>query len=1427
MINYMSGLLIELFFLIKITYQVDIIGFYQTFNPSNGAYIWNRCHSNCYTCIQGADGDNQNCISCDPKKSRYLLEGDELKNCYTEEELTSFLDPPKAFFLDIKQTPNKWVLCHENCKTCYNKPSLSSDLTTVIQMNCLECKDDYIKVNTFCYPKDPDDNNIGFQVEGGIKYCGQYLDDETGQQLGIFNNSDKCVIKPESYYFPQNDEKKILRKCGDKCLACRGVEGNDDKSECIKCKENYVQVESNCECPIYLGVEISTNNCVNCKYSPEGPYNFNGSCISSKIISGKTYKIINTTYNIISNCERPCLTCDDNGRCETCAPNYFLNAIAFNNESYNNNQICLTFKECSLIGILPDVNFSQCIFCDISKNEYKIVNREGCHIITDTSRYYYFIDEAHPALGECHFRCATCYKWPKGDYYQNCETCNDPLNYEINTETTNCDEIVKEEEEEEIEEEEEEIITCDGLFYFDIDAIEENEENEESNYNNKIKCINGSDLCPDEYQYLDQRNMVCVKNYSYSIIYDIRGYKEYIKDVEYSYPNDDNEKYQKIVCKNIIQLSHNLSYLEDYWTLLDGKMIEGDTSCHYMRRLDVSDVDNAIYNEDSTFQLTNTKTQKDRIPWEARDLKNNYFLYNHKANYISNSYNFPIKDKYSTYRNQRRVSILYLSECEKIIKLLNETNQDLLILKLDIYQNVSSDAITTNKVVYRIYNPSILPREPFDLSICKNYPINIITPVSYSKSKNSESNKLYQKLLHIKKAEHEPFIVYSDFYTKICNQYESIYGTDMNMKDRKTFIYDKIKNYNFCQKNCYYHSTDEEINFINCICIPQNFNENEGSTFDISNGAFTTLEENNEDHYKNAYQNKLLDEINKSKVNDYFNFYLMKCIKLLFTYDGFFYNYVSMIIIGLYILYLILIFFYSCIGFDFYINVLKEMLFHKFLYREYWRIIKKEEINSEEANDISLEEDLKEREIDIIKKRKIQNRTNTRNVFERVKKYNPKDDNKWIRINKSSVLIDPVKDDQIQQVNEYAYKDKYIYKNKSNKIRDYQNDININNMNNNAPPKRFDNKNNNFYHMEKNNDLINARTVKPITSKNYDDIQALVKGKQKSEKPIEETNENNTIDDKIDKELKKKENEDKENNGIIEEKEEKDEQEGVTDIINHYNKKTELHNTSPAIYIYNLILGDFPSIMTVEEQEIQEKSNLITKREYSFLNDGEINELDYDNSVFHDKRKFIRLYYSFLKYNCLLIFTFFVYEDFNLNFVKYALLINYAMIYLTFNTAFFNNNSIHNIYMNEGDYLFSYHWWKILLAFILSLIFIKLIKWWITFYRRKSLSMKLLKRYTDAKNEILRMIEQYHFHLKIYFPISCALFIFFWYYISVILAVFRRSFWHLLINWGLCALLHLAYSIILNFIPAILRYVAIKKEIKCLYKTSRIISYFF
>ena len=107
--------------------------------------------------------------------------------------------------------------------------------------------------------------------------------------------------------------------------------------------------------------------------------------------------------------------------------------------------------------------------------------------------------------------------------------------------------------------------------------------------------------------------------------------------------------------------------------------------------------------------------------------------------------------------------------------------------------------------------------------------------------------------------------------------------------------------------------------------------------------------------------------------------------------------------------------------------------------------------------------------------------------------------------------------------------------------------------------------------------------------------------------------------------------------------------------------------------------------------------------------------------------------------------------------------------------------------------------------------------------------MKLMKRYTDSKNEILRMIETYYIYIKIYFSISIIIIIFFCYYVSVVGAVYRYSQKYLIVNWIVCIAFHIVFSLVLNFIPTILRYLSLKENNdskRSMYNASKTLSYF-
>ena len=126
-------------------------------------------------------------------------------------------------------------------------------------MNCDICKEDYIKVNTFCYQKYNVNSmyQIAFLKDNIVTYCGQLVDDNTGKQLGIKESGNECFIKPDNTFFKDNDEKNVLIDCENNCGSCKYDEFRSTKNYCLKRINNFIMNinSNNCECPYYLGIE--------------------------------------------------------------------------------------------------------------------------------------------------------------------------------------------------------------------------------------------------------------------------------------------------------------------------------------------------------------------------------------------------------------------------------------------------------------------------------------------------------------------------------------------------------------------------------------------------------------------------------------------------------------------------------------------------------------------------------------------------------------------------------------------------------------------------------------------------------------------------------------------------------------------------------------------------------------------------------------------------------------------------------------------------------------------------------------------------------------------------------------------------------------------------------------------------------------------
>jgi len=96
------------------------------------------------------------------------------------------------------------------------------------------------------------------------------------------------------------------------------------------------------------------------------------------------------------------------------------------------------------------------------------------------------------------------------------------------------------------------------------------------------------------------------------------------------------------------------------------------------------------------------------------------------------------------------------------------------------------------------------------------------------------------------------------------------------------------------------------------------------------------------------------------------------------------------------------------------------------------------------------------------------------------------------------------------------------------------------------------------------------------------------------------------------------------------------------------------------------------------EKDIQEEK----------LDNFEINNLDYEEAVNKDKRSFFQIYWSILKREHLILFTFFTRNDYNLIFIKFTRFIFLVCTDMAMNVFFFSDETMHKMYLDYGKYNF-------------------------------------------------------------------------------------------------------------------------------------------
>ena len=243
-------------------------------------------------------------------------------------------------------------------------------------------------------------------------------------------------------------------------------------------------------------------------------------------------------------------------------------------------------------------------------------------------------------------------------------------------------------------------------------------------------------------------------------------------------------------------------------------------------------------------------------------------------------------------------------------------------------------------------------------------------------------------------------------------------------------------------------------------------------------------------------------------------------------------------------------------------------------------------------------------------------------------------------------------------------------------------------------------------------------------------------------------------------------------------------------------------------------------ITSIKPRKKEEKEEKESEKLMKFT-DFEINTLPYQEALEKDKRTFFQYYISLLKTNHILIFSFYSNIDYNSYLIKICLFLFYLMLNLVLNALFFNDSTMHQIYLDKGTFNLKYIFPKIIYTLLISfLIYICIRK--IALTQQDIIDIKHEKNKNNLNAKVVIAIKCIIIKIIVFFICSIMLLLIFWYYISCFCAVYKNTQIYLIKNVLITYLILFIYPFFLCLIPGVFRIPSLKNSGECFYKITQI-----
>ena len=290
------------------------------------------------------------------------------------------------------------------------------------------------------------------------------------------------------------------------------------------------------------------------------------------------------------------------------------------------------------------------------------------------------------------------------------------------------------------------------------------------------------------------------------------------------------------------------------------------------------------------------------------------------------------------------------------------------------------------------------------------------------------------------------------------------------------------------------------------------------------------------------------------------------------------------------------------------------------------------------------------------------------------------------------------------------------------------------------------------------------------------------------------------------------------------------------------NKVNNPNNSNIKIVDLNLVLNqkNYEDHFYLQKKTTKKKSSVLynlTKPKQDKIDiteninkysEFELDDLEYSIALEYDKRTLLNFYWCLVKREHLIVFTFIYCRDFNLISIKLSLFVFSVCLDMTTNLLFFNDDSMHKIYLDYGKYNFISQVPQIIYSTIISETMDVFLKY-LSLSEKEIYETKKYNNPKDAIEAVKKLIRCLKIKFFLFFFICFVFMTFSWYFISIFCAIYENTQFILFKDCAFSLLISLLYPFPLYFIPAILRIISLrseKKDKECMYKISNIFPLF-